>query len=210
MMCPQMKRPLLLMAVGLLMTAATAARTESFDSRSGLGTERSRSTETTNDDLSFLVTPQTPDVDITSFAGRAQRCFEEADICILALTGHPGHPDDAIASLLQQYRRQLLRGRMELARARAVRQPVQPAVTLLERFTAEHLLTLRHLLPHLSPVSQTAVRHTLRFVAQCHQSAQASLTQQAAPPPAGSTRNWRPFDSAQGAIPSAVEGRRWR
>ena len=158
----------------LVLASATAARAE-----------------TTDANLAFLVAPQTPDVDITSFAGRAQRCFEEADICILALTGHPGHPDDAIASLLQQYRKQLLRGRMELARARAVRQPVQPAVTLLERFTAEHLLTLRHLLPHLSPVSQTAVRHTLRFVAQCHQSAQASLTQQAAPPPSGATRNWR-------------------
>ncbi len=157
----------------LVLAAATAARAE-----------------TTNDDLSFLVTPQTPDVDISSFAGRAQRQFEQADISICALAGHPDRPDDVIAELLQQYRRQLLRGRMELARARAVRQPVQPAVTLLERFTAEHLLALRHLLPRLSPASQTAVRHTLRFVAQCHQSAQASLTQQAAPP-SGATRNWR-------------------
>ena len=133
-------------------------------------------------DLSFLLPSDMPDVEITSFVGRAQRYFEEADINITALAGHPDRSDDAIAALLQQYRQQLLRGRMELARARAVRQPVQPALVLLERFTAAHLTTLQALLPQLSRASQSSVRHTLHLVVQYHQSAQANLAQRSTPP----------------------------
>ena len=128
-------------------------------------------------DLAALFPPDMPEVEITSFVNRAQRYFEEADISITALADHPDRSDDAIAALLQQYRQQLLRGRLELARARAVRQPVQPALVLLERFTAAHLTLLQTLLPQLSRASQGSVRHTLRLIAQYHQSAQASLVQ---------------------------------
>ncbi len=146
-----------------------------------------------------LFPPQTPDIEITSFAARAQRYFAEADINVIALAAHPDRPDDAIAALLQQYRRQLLRGRMELARARALRQPIGPALVSLERFTAEHMATLRALLPRLSPASQSAVRHTLYTVTQLHQSAQASLSHPAKAPRT-LVRTQQPF-----AAPSAPE-----
>ena len=126
-------------------------------------------------DISELFPAKHPDIEISSFAARAQRYFEEADINVIALASHPDRPDDAIAALLQQYRRQMLRGRMELARARAVHQPVQPVFVVLEQFTAEHLKALQALLPQLSTASQQSVRHTLHLVAQLHQSAQAGL-----------------------------------
>ena len=130
-------------------------------------------TEPANLDTFFATDP--PEIDITSFAGRAQRYFEQADIFLTTLAAQPHHDDDAVVALLQQYRQQLLRGRMELARAYAVHQPVDSALVAMERFTGEHLRLLQHLLPELSPPVQRTVRHTLRMVAQLHQSAQASL-----------------------------------
>ena len=126
-------------------------------------------------DLADLFPSAPPDIDVSSFTARAQRYFARADISIDALAAHPDRPDDAITALLRDYRRQLLRGRMELARARALHQTVQPALVDLERFTAAHLETLQHLLPRLSPAAQRVVRHTLYTVTQLHQSAQASL-----------------------------------
>ncbi len=125
--------------------------------------------------LEEFLTPDAPDIDITSFASRAERHFEQADILLTALAAHPQNPDSAIAELLQQYRQELMRGRMELARARAVHQPVTPVLVAMERFTAEHVKALQALLPQLSAPSQSTVRHTLYLVAQMHQSAQAGL-----------------------------------
>ena len=128
--------------------------------------------------LLSLFPPDAPAIELSSFTQRAQRCFEEADISIAALIGHPDRSDEAVTDLLRQYRRQLMRGRMELARARALRQPVRPVVTRLERLTAEHLVTLRTLLPRLSPGAQRSVRHTVYVIDQVHRSAQASLAAQ--------------------------------
>ncbi len=125
--------------------------------------------------LEEFLTSDAPDIELSSFATRAQHHFEQADILLAALAAHPQHPDSAIAVLLQQYRQELTRGRMELARARAVHQPVTPALVAMERFTAEHLKALQALLPQLSAPSQSIVRHTLYLVAQMHQSAQAGL-----------------------------------
>ena len=125
--------------------------------------------------LDDFLAPDPPAVEITSFAGRAQRHFEQADIFLTALAAQPRHSDDDIVALLQQYRQQLLRGRMELARARAMHQSVDTVLVAMERFTTQHLQLLQALLPELSPTVQRNVRHTLRMVNQLHQSAQADL-----------------------------------
>ena len=137
--------------------------------------------EAASGDLSFLLSPDPPVVDVASFSERAQRQFDAADINLTALQWHPDRTDEAVVTLLRVYRQQLLRGRMELARARVLRQPVRPVVARLEQMTAEHGRLLRELLPHLSPSARAAARHTLYTIRQTHRSAEASLNQPSQP-----------------------------